>query len=163
MIFLIANKKGIYDIFGNEGLTNGIQDKDGNLKGGYKFAGNAHEIFEQFMGTKNPFALLRDSDRMEDDWGSAFSSAYGGQNVREVPPLEDIIVDLECTLEELYNGCIKKVTYQKNGLNGDQRTTSVRITELDVEVFKGYDKTTIIPYPGMGNESPGMKTCKHLF
>lgn len=115
------------------------------------------------MGTKNPFALLRDSDRMEDDWGSAFSSAYGGQSVKEVLPLNDITFDLECTLEELYNGCIKKVTYTKNALNRDQRTTSVKTAEIDVEVFKGYDKSTIIPFLGMGNESPGMKTCKSYY
>ena len=36
------NKKGIYDIYGKDGLYNGIIDKKGNLKGGYKFLGNAH-------------------------------------------------------------------------------------------------------------------------
>ena len=72
------NKKGIFDIYGKEGLYNGIVDKNGNLKGGYKFLGNAHEIFEKFMGTSNPFTLVRDGEKMNDEFGSAFGSAYGG-------------------------------------------------------------------------------------
>ena len=54
-----------YDIYGNEGLENGIIDPKGNFIGGYKFAGNAHEIFERFMGTGNPFTLVQDIKKEE--------------------------------------------------------------------------------------------------
>ena len=53
-----------YDIYGNEGLENGIIDSKGNFIGGYKFSGNAHEIFERFMGT-GPFTLVQDIKKEE--------------------------------------------------------------------------------------------------
>ena len=56
-------KKEIYDIYGQEGLKNGIIDKKGNIKGGYIYSGNGHEIFEKFMGTANPFTLKGESEK----------------------------------------------------------------------------------------------------
>ncbi len=58
----IANKRGIYDIHGYETLRNGIVDKSGDIKGAYKYGGNAYEIFEKFFGTTNPFALIKDGN-----------------------------------------------------------------------------------------------------
>jgi hypothetical protein len=31
-------------------------------KGGYRFSGNTHEIFEQFFGTNNPFTITLDGN-----------------------------------------------------------------------------------------------------
>ena len=58
--YKIAFKRGVYDIYGEYGLRNGKVDTFGNLKGGYKYSGNAHEIFEKYFGTTNPFALNKD-------------------------------------------------------------------------------------------------------
>ena len=156
------NKKGLYDIYGKDGLANGVLDKNGNLKGGYHYSGNAHEIFEKFMGTSNPFALLRDPEKMSDEKGSAFSSAFGGDNERKRTPLPAITVELECTLEELYNGCVKPLKYTKKALGHDKRTTVDKECEVDVEVFPGYDKSTVVTFKGMGNEAPGEKTSDLL-
>ena len=45
--------------------------------GGYRFAGNSYEIFENFFASSNPF-----SDKLEDDgrdqYGSMFADAFGG-------------------------------------------------------------------------------------
>jgi len=56
----LANKRGIYDVYGSEGLRNGITDKSGNLKGAFKYSGNAEVVFENFFGTVNPFSLIKD-------------------------------------------------------------------------------------------------------
>lgn len=58
-------RKGIYDIYGSEGLRTGITDKKGNVKGAYKFLNNGHEIFERYMGTSNPFTLIRDNEKYQ--------------------------------------------------------------------------------------------------
>ena len=58
--FNSANKRGVYDVHGETGLRNGVLDKQKNLKGGYKYGGNAYEIFEKFFGTWNPFTLIKD-------------------------------------------------------------------------------------------------------
>ena len=149
------NKKGIYDIYGYEGLSNGILTPAGELKGCYKYSGNGLQIFEKFMGTANPFAMIRDAEKNSDDWGSAFFSAYGGKNAPPRKKEEPIIVNLECTLEELYNGTIKKINYERNVLNYDMRTTQKINQELDVEIFPGYDQKTELPFSRMGNECPG--------
>lgn len=151
-------KKGIYDIYGQEGLKNGIIDKHGNIKGGYKYMGNGHEIFEKFMGTANPFALKTDTEkeRMSQETSAAFEKSFGERKVEKdiLPPID---INLECTLEELYNGCVKTVKYNKRAISYDLRTTEDKEVFVDVEIFKGYDKNTIIPFKGMGNEAPGVK------
>jgi DnaJ-class molecular chaperone len=154
------NKKSIYDIYGKDGLYNGIVDKNNNLKGAYKYAGNAHQIFEAFMGTSNPFALLRDCDKMNDECGSAFSSAYGGQYQHKTSSttLEPVVVELQCSLRELYNGAVKEIEYTKTVLNGDGHITSAKTCTVKVEVFPGYGKESVIEFKEMGNEAPGKRS-----
>ena len=151
-------KKGIYDIFGSEGLKNGIIDKRGNIKGGYKYMGNGHEIFEKFMGTANPFALKAEieKEKMNKETSAAFENSFG-EPKKEKDILPPIDIDLECTLEELYNGCVKTVKYKKKAISYDLRTTEDKEMSIDIEIFKGYDKNTIIPFKEMGNEAPGVK------
>lgn len=103
-----------------------------DFKGGYRFGGNPEEIFEKFFGTNNPFSnligtFLKLSHLLDQDGsqelGSLFGFAFGGLNysgIRSVPTLEVVV---ECTLNELYNGCSKKVTYTRTVLNGDGQTT----------------------------------------
>ena len=79
-------KKRIYDIYGSEGLKNGIIDKHGNIKGGYKYMGNGHEIFEKFMGTANPFALKTDVTKvqMSKETSAAFEKSFGEKKKKKV-------------------------------------------------------------------------------
>ena len=149
-------RKGIYDIYGSEGLRTGITDKKGNVKGAYKFLNNGHEIFERYMGTSNPFTLIRDNEKISEEIPSVFGSAFGGQNKEKEKELSPIHIYLECTLEELYNGCVKTINYKKNNINYDLRTTNVVEVSQDVEIFRGYDDNTIITYKEKGNDAPGM-------
>ncbi len=142
-------KKEIYDIYGQEGLKNGIIDKKGNIKGGYIYSGNGHEIFEKFMGTANPFTLKGESEK-------GFFDEQICENKKNEEGVQPIDVDLECTLEELYNGCVKTVKYKKNSMSYDARTTNVVEVSQDVEIFRGYDDKTIITYKEKGNDAPGM-------
>ena len=156
-------KKRIYDIYGHDGLKNGIIDKYGNIKGGYKYMGNGHEIFEKFMGTANPFALKTESEKekMNKEISATYEKSFGIQK-KEKDILPPIDIDLECTLEELYNGCVKTIKYKKKSISYDLRTTEDKEVSLDIEIFKGYDKNTIIPFKEMGNEAPGVKNSDLL-
>ena len=156
-------KKRIYDIYGHDGLKNGIIDKYGNIKGGYKYMGNGHEIFEKFMGTANPFALKTESEKekMNKEISATYEKSFGIQK-KEKDILPPIDIDLECTLEELYNGCVKTIKYKKKAMSYDLRTTEDKEVCLDIEIFKGYDKNTIIPFKEMGNEAPGVKNSDLL-
>ena len=144
-------KKEIYDIYGHEGLKNGIIDKKGKIKSGYIYSGNGHEIFEKFMGTENPFTL-------KDEYEKGFFDEEKEENKKiSEDKIQNIDVNLECTLEELYNGCMKNIKYKKKVIGFDFRSTEEKEVSLDVEVFKGYDKNTVITFKGMGNQSPGIK------
>ena len=144
-------KKEIYDIYGHEGLKNGIIDKKGKIKAGYIYSGNGHEIFEKFMGTDNPFTL-------KDEYEKGFfdEAKEENKNLNE-DKVQNIDVNLECTLEELYNGCVKKINYKKRVIGFDFRTTEEKEVSLDVEVFRGYDKNTVITFKGLGNQTPGIR------
>jgi DnaJ-class molecular chaperone len=148
-------KKGIYDIHGPEGLRTGLIDKNGNIKGAYRFLNNGHEIFDNFMGTLNPFLLINDNEKKSDDIPSVFGSAFGGQNYSKPDKLAPININLECTLEELYTGCVKTIKYKKQKLRHDLRTTNIEEVSQDVEIFKGYDNSTVITFKEKGNDSPG--------
>ena len=144
-------KKEIYDIYGHEGLKNGIIDKKGKIKAGYIYSGNGHEIFEKFMGTDNPFTL-------KDEYEKGFfdEAKEENKNLNE-DKVQNIDVNLECTLEELYNGCVKKINYKKRVIGFDFRTTEEKEVSLDVEVFRGYDKNTVLTFKGLGNQTPGIR------
>ena len=144
-------KKEIYDIYGHEGLKNGIIDKKGKIKTGYIYSGNGHEIFEKFMGTDNPFTL-------KDEYEKGFfdEAKEENKNLNE-DKVQNIDVNLECTLEELYNGCVKKINYKKRVIGFDFRTTEEKEVSLDVEVFRGYDKNTVLTFKGLGHQTPGIR------
>lgn len=152
------NKKGIYDIYGKEGLRKGIVDKNGNLKGAYKFLGNGYEIFEHYMAEKNPFGLIRDREKMSEEPLSVFSNSSCGQ-IKSMPKkISDIKVFLDCSLEELYSGCVKTIKFKKQCLSNDRRTTVEKEVTEDVEIFKGYMNSTVIKFSGKGNDEPGMES-----
>ena len=132
-------KKEIYDIYGHEGLKNGIIDKKGNIKGGYIYSGNGHEIFEKFMGTANPFTLKGEYEKnFFEEKAKPTISISNNKKIEDI--LKPIDIDLECTLEELYNGCVKHIKYKKRVIGFDFRTTEEKEFPLDIEVFRGYDK-----------------------
>ena len=102
----------------------------------------------------NPYSLLNEFENRQDQLNSIFGSAYGGLNRPEDVPLPNIVIPLECTLEEIYNGCNKNISYTKNTLNYKTRTTSLKETTLKVEILPGYSKDTVLKYLLKGNEAP---------
>jgi DnaJ-class molecular chaperone len=158
-----SNKKNIYDIYGKDGLYNGILDKHNHKTEPYKFSGNAHKIFEKFFGTSNPFALIKDGKKnIESEYSAVTSNFEKKEEEKKTEELPPIDVELYCTLEELYNGCTKTVKYKKCALSLDKRSQEEKECSIDVEILPGYDKTTVIPFKELGNEAPGKKTSDLL-
>ncbi|KAF8405704.1 hypothetical protein HHK36_007781 [Tetracentron sinense] len=70
---------------------------------------------------------------------------------RKPPPIEK---KLECTLEELCNGCIKKIKITRDVVTN----TGIIVQEeelLRIKVKPGWKKGTKITFEGMGDERPG--------
>lgn len=138
-------KRAIYDQYGYEGLRDGVPDERGSYGEGYKFKGNAEEIFESFFGTLNPFATF--------GFGEAkpFASKLNRPGAVKAEP---VLHDLECTLGELYNGCIKKFNITRNRVN-ENGELAEDTKQLTITVKPGWKKGTKITFPGEGDEAPG--------
>jgi len=158
-------KKEIFDIYGKEGLKNGIM-KNGKQIEGYRYLGNGHEIFEKFMGTANPFTLIRENEKRSKEIkekenividAAKQNNSNKDKNEENIKKAKDIIIDLECTLEELYIGCTKNVKYIRKKVASDSVTFEEVEENIDVEVLRGYDKNSVVVFKGMGNEGLGEK------
>ena len=156
------SRRNIYDIYGISGLHNGTisvedrKDLESGIKNNvklnkiYKYTGNAHEIFERFMGTSNPYAFTSDNKHLIKDKKEEKEEKV----VNKAKPIE---IDLECTLEELYVGAYKKITFIRDVLASDKLTIIKKEIEKHIEIEPGYNGTTTLVYEGKGNESPGME------
>ena len=158
-------KKEIFDIYGKEGLKNGI-NKNGKQIEGYRYLGNGHEIFEKFMGTANPFTLIRENEKRNKEIkekenividAAKQSNSNEDKKEENIKKAKDIIIDLECTLEELYLGCTKNVKYIRKKVASDSISLEEVEENIDVEVLRGYDKNSVVVFKGMGNEGLGEK------
>lgn len=143
-------KRRIYDQAGEFGLKQGIDCKDGGFIGGYSYSGNAYKIFENFFGTINPLyeAYGENSDILK-----FFNFEHKVEEENQDPP-QDLIVEVPCTLAELYIGCQKRIEYKRIVLKDDKMSTAT-VTEIKtIEIKKGYSKETKVIFYGEGNESP---------
>lgn len=71
------------------------------FKGGYHFSGEPEKIFESFFGTSDPYVILNDKSKanLKEILGTEGSKYLGN------PGPKDLVVEVDCTLKELYNGC----------------------------------------------------------
>ena len=159
-------KRAVYDQFGYEGLRDGVPDEKGN-KSGYEFGSgggkngegksSADNIFENFFGTANPFASFGFGD------STKFTSRLQKQGMKKG---ESVISDLPCTLEELFNGCSKKLQITRVRFQNPDDRTSELIEEtkvLSVSVKPGWKKGTKITFPNEGDEAADLLAADVIF
>ena len=77
----------------------------------------------------------------------------GSRQPRQSPPME---ATLNCSLEELYNGCKKRMKITRQVLNPDGRTTRPEEKILEIDVRKGWKKGTKIRYEREGDQGPNI-------
>lgn len=154
-----ATKRNYYDQYGEFGLKEGVSDPQKGFIAGYRYAGNADEIFEKFFGTDNPYFSdyiglgIRPLDTL-------FGSATGGLEAPAKEPPSNVVVPVDCTLAELYNGCEKEVIYSRVVLNADRVSSSKMEFRKRIEVRRGYSSSSQIVFPGEGNESSSFPNSK---
>lgn len=125
---------------------------DGEFIGSYTFHGDAEQVFREFFGGNNPFADLFDyTSRQDSDGFMSFGGLKGRSQPKQDPPIER---DLTLTLEEVFNGCTKKMKISRKVLNDDGRTTSTREKILTIGVKRGWKEGTKIIFPKEGDQGP---------
>lgn len=145
-----AAHRAQYDKFGEEGLKGGVPTGDGEFASGYVFHGDADAVFREFFGGNNPFADLFEYGTSADGFAS-FGGLKGRAQPKQDPPIER---ELMLTLEEIFNGCTKKMKISRKVLNDDGRTTSVREKILTITVHRGWKEGTKILFPKEGDQGP---------
>ena len=146
-------KRAIYDQYGYEGLRDGIPDTTGTSGEGYSYKENAQEIFESFFGTTNPFASFGFGET------APFASKLNKTGSKKADP---VVITLDCTLTELYNGCVKEIYITRKRFNYNKELNE------DGKVFKitvkpGWKKGTKVTFPGEGDESESIAPADVIF
>ncbi|KAJ8605637.1 hypothetical protein CTAYLR_000122 [Chrysophaeum taylorii] len=145
-------KRAVYDQYGYEALRDGIYGETGDKTGGWTYPKKGLELFDQFFGTQNPFH----------DFDDKFAA-----RLRSPPPkkLDPITKPLECTLEEIYNGCVKtfEVTRKRRKVVGcasddgsDPRDYADETRTLTIHVKPGWKQGTKITFACEGDEGPNL-------
>ena len=86
---------------------------------------------------------------------SFFTDAYGGLFQPKQGAPEDVVVTLECSLEELYNGSIKQVEYSRNVVQHDAKSIKAESNCQQVEIKPGFSSSSELVFKKLGHQSPG--------
>ncbi|OHT17537.1 DnaJ domain containing protein [Tritrichomonas foetus] len=140
-------KRQVYDQFGEEGLK-------GSAGGGYSFNfGSAQDLFSHIFGGMGGMGGMGGFEDILGGMGG-FGRGMGGMGgmggMRRGPRKPDpAILNVNCTLEQLFTGCKKtlKVTRTING------RPDVKTFEIDVQ--PGWKEGTKITYDNEGDQNPG--------
>jgi len=84
--------------------------------------------------------------------GSLFGSAFGGMNQPLPDSMENINVDVDCTLVEFFCGARKQVEYERQVIGLDGSTVRQEMNLVDVFVHPGMTVDTKITLSGQGNQ-----------
>nr|XP_023422371.1 dnaJ homolog subfamily B member 1 isoform X2 [Cavia porcellus] len=127
-------------------------------------------MFAEFFGGRNPFDTFFGQRNGEegmdiDDPFSSFPMGMGGfpsmnfgrsrsaqepARKKQDPPVTH---DLRVSLEEIYNGCTKKMKISHKRLNPDGKSTRSEDKILTIEVKKGWKEGTKITFPKEGDQT----------
>lgn len=92
-----------------------------------------------------------------------FDFTHGETFAGEIQKKEDLVIQIPCTLSDLYNGCVKTVEYSHQLLNEDHLTTRTEELRKDITIWRGYSEETEIRHARMGDESAEMHTSDLVF
>ncbi|GMH43554.1 hypothetical protein BSKO_11476 [Bryopsis sp. KO-2023] len=165
-------KKKTYDMFGEEGLKQGMGGGGAGFSGGgFNFTpSNADDIFRAFFGGDMMHDILGGGmggmggmpgmggmggmPGMSGSGFGGFDDGYGRPSMRRRKKGPPSVQPVRCTLEELYSGVTKKMKISRRVM---EATGGMRdVTEiLEINVKPGWKKGTKITFEEKGNENPG--------
>ena len=166
-------KREIFDKYGEEGLK-GTGGSGPGSNGGftYEFHGDPREIFSRIFGNDNPFGNVfgggpfmqsgsEDMDYLPSGGFSGMSFMNGGMSGpggmfgrskrSRDPPIQH---EVSVSLDELYNGCTKKLKISRRVVSPDG-TSSSQEKVLQVDVKPGWKAGTKVTFPEEGDQYPG--------
>ena len=150
--------KAIYDKYDAEILRKGIVDEKSGIRfGGYTYQQDCYDIFDEYFLKNNPFydiCDMSDGNTMEYE-GSLFGSAFGGVHQPKLPPMPTIDVCVPTTLQEFYSGCVKTISFERQTVSLDGKSTSRQMVNKQIEIKPGMDANQTYTFKGEGHQQPG--------
>ena len=152
-------KRKMFDMYGEEGLKGG--GIPGNAAGGNPFvfrtggggmpfnftSHDPSDIFNQFFGTNSPFDV--------DNEDSPFAGMNGFPQRKKRSSIEK---EFQCSLEELYNGTVKKMAVTRLDSNNKEERKI-----LEIPVKPGFKEGTKITFEKEGDRIPGTIPADIIF
>eukprot|EP00877_Chromochloris_zofingiensis_P007956 jgi/Chrzof1/3413/Cz12g24120.t1 len=171
-----AQKREIYDRYGEDGLKNGFGGGGGAPGGGGMRFRTPEDIFAEFFGGgmggmgdhDDPFGGLFGGSMFGGPFqgmggmpGGMHGGMHGGmrRGARKDPPIEQ---KLPCTLEELYAGCVRKMKISRTVVDASGRGQK-QDEILEIKVTPGWKKGTKVTFPEKGDERPGSIAADIVF
>lgn len=147
-------KRAVYDRFGKDGLRQ-TGDMPTNGKRSNHHSRTAEDIFQEFFGG-DPFGDEFFADMGEPGPFSSFMFQGMFDNSfqprrRKAAPVE---CKLECTLQELYRGSVRKMKISRSLCDASGRRITVGEV-LDIHIKPGWRNGMQIMFRGKGDEIPG--------
>lgn len=148
-------KKGFYDLHGEDALKDGMPDGQGGIKGAiYQFDPEVtqYQVFARFFGTANPYQALE-----------GISAQFEAMTTAEpVKTGKNKVYTVELSLEEIFHGCLKKVTHKRKVLleSGEYIEETRNLT---IDIKPGLPSGTRFVFDGEGNKTPTKKPGPVVF
>lgn len=167
------HKRPVYDRYGEEGLkdmptdtTNAGGFSSGSTSGStHKFnPRKAEDLFSEVFGASCPYPNMNGTSHSRSKTPSrhkVYDNPTEGSSsgLRKAPPIEN---KLPCSLEELYNGAVRKMKISRNVLGAGGKMTTVEEV-LSIKIKPGWKKGTKITFPEKGNEQQGLIPADLIF
>lgn len=156
-------KRDTYDQFGEEGLKGGRQGSAGGYS--YAFHGDPRATFAQFFGNANPFESFFENFgnasifTMDDSMDMETHGFVRRGSKQQDPAIE---YDVYCSLEDINNGCVKKMKINKRVLQPDG-TTRREDKVVTINVKPGWKAGTKITFPKEGDQHPNKTPADVIF
>ena len=139
------------------------------IGGGYFLKMEPEHYFEVMLKSTDFVTSDRETNG-SDAQQSFFSDSFGGMQQPKSAAPEDIVVTVDCTLDEFFNGSIKQVEYERKVVKHDAKTLEVERKVQQIEVKPGFSESSELIYRKDGNQAPGhvnsdlivkFKQCEH--
>ncbi|VDK22405.1 unnamed protein product [Taenia asiatica] len=139
-----------YDQYGEAGLKHGIPGVHTEPVR-YLYHGDPYKTFQEYFGDWNPFKEF--TEEMTREQMENFGRKDGRGQIKKAEPT---IVKLMLTLEELYNGCIKKMTVKYTEFDKDCQTTEIKEKTLTMAIRAGFREGASLIFKEEGNQGPNV-------
>lgn len=141
--------RAVYDTFGLNGLNDGAPVGDQGYSDGWTFHGDAKKVFRDFFGGDNPFNDILPK-KLNDEYDILPVLEPRTRKQQDSAVQETLYV----TMEEAFNGCMKKMKVRRLVMNEDGMTSQQRNKILTINIKPGYKEGTKITFPKDGDQDP---------